>query len=222
MAIFQRLLLIAILAGLVTGLLTTLAHQALTVPLILQAEVYETHAVHDHAQPPAWQPAAGWQRALFTAFSDVMMAIGFALLLGAVWAWRGAPPGLPQALVWGLAGYVSFVLAPSLGLPATLPGLDAGPLVARQMWWAASAGATAGGLGLLAFGRALPWRMAGLALLASPHLLGAPQIIAASTPLPAGLLADFGRAVLAAGLVFWLVLAVSTAHFFQREARRAA
>ena len=225
MAIFQRLLLVAVMAGLSTGLLTTAAHQALTVPLILQAEVYEARAMdahHGHHHAPAWQPAEGWERTLFTAFSDVMTAIGFALLLGALWIWRGVPRGLPQALAWGLAAYASFVLAPSLGLPAALPGTDVGPLAARQIWWLSSAVATAGGLAVLVFARVLAWRIAAVVLLASPHLIGAPQAIAAASVLPAGLHGDFVRAVLAVGLLFWLMLAASTAYFFRREARRAA
>ena len=219
MAIFQRLLLVALLAGLVTGLLTTLAHQTLTVPLILQAEAYEAPAPHSHTHPPAWQPAAGWPRTFFTAFSDVMTALGFALMLGALWTWRGAPRGWPQVLLWGLAAYASFVLAPGLGLPAALPGFEAGPLATRQIWWLASAGATAGGLAMLAFGRGVGWRVVAVALLFSPHLIGAPQIIAPSTALPAGLLGDFARAVWAVGLLFWLVLALSTAYFFKRVGR---
>ena len=223
MAIFQRLLLVAVLAGLSTGLLTTLAHQGLTVPLILQAEAYEAreaHAHHGHEHAPAWQPAPGLERTLLTAFSDVMTAIGFALLLGALWTWRGAPRGLPQALAWGLVGYASFVLAPSLGLPAELPGADAGPLAARQIWWLTSAFATAAGLAMWVFGRVLLWRVAAVALLVAPHLVGAPQAIAEVSALPVGWHADFVRAVLAVGLLFWLALAASTAYFFRREARR--
>ncbi len=217
MAIFQRLLLVAVLAGLCTGLLTSLAHQYLTVPLILQAEVYEVPSTHDHAA--SWQPADGWERSLFTAFSDVLTAIGFALLLGALWIWGGAPRALPHVLAWGLAGWLSFVLAPGLGLPAELPGAVAAPLGARQIWWFGSAFATAGGLALLVFARGWLWRIAAIALLLSPHLLGAPKVVTQNSALPAGLHSEFIRAVLAVGLLFWLTLAVSTAHFFRREAQ---
>jgi cobalt transporter subunit CbtA len=223
-ASFQRLLLVAVLAGLCTGLLTTLAHQQLTVPLILQAEVYEAPLAgshHGHQHEPAWQPADGWERKLFTAFSDVMTAIGFALLLGAVWLWRGAPQALPQALLWGLAGYASFVLAPSLGLPAELPGAQAGPLAARQIWWLASAIVTAGGLGLLVYARRWWWRISAVALLLSPHLIGAPATLAENSALPVGLHAEFIRAVFMVGLLFWLLLAARTAHFFKRMGHSA-
>lgn len=223
-AIFQRLLLVAVLAGLCTGLLTTLAHQKLTVPLILRAEVYEAPAAHDHHgqdHEPAWQPAEGLERSLFTAFSEVMTAIGFALVLSAIWIWRGAPRALPQALVWGLAGYASFVLAPGLGLTADLPGVDAGPLGARQLWWLGSAFATAAGLALLVFARGWLWRLAAVALLVCPHLIGAPQTLAETSALPDGLHREFIQAVRAVGLLFWLTLAASTAFFFSREERRA-
>lgn len=218
------MLLVALLAGLSTGLLTALAHHGLTVPLILQAEVYETSASddhHKHDHEPAWQPADGWQRSLFITFGDVMTAMGSALVLGAIWLWRGPPRALPHALLWGLAGYASFVLAPGLGLPAELPGADAGPLAARQIWWLASAFATAGGLALLVFGRRWIWRIAAVGLLLVPHLIGAPQAVAENAALPLGLHGEFIRAVLAVGLLFWLMLAASTAHFFKRVERYA-
>ena len=222
MAIFQRLLLVAVLAGLCTGLLTSLAQHSLTVPLILQAEVFEVpsthdHHGHDHEHTASWQPDDGWARNLFTAFSDVMTAIGFALLLSAIWIWRGAPRALPHALAWGLAGWLSFVLAPGLGLPAELPGAVTAPLGARQVWWLGSAFATAGGLALLVFARGWLWRIAAIALLLSPHVIGAPQVVAQNSALPVGLHSEFIRAVLAVGLLFWLTLAVSTAYFFGRE-----
>lgn len=219
MAIFHRLLLVAILAGLCAGLVTTLAHQGLTVPLILRAEAYEDRAAHthlSHQDAPSWQPAAGLERTLFTALSDVLTGVGFALLLGALWTWRSAPRAPAQALAWGLAGYLSFVLAPSLGLPPELPGSTAAPLAARQIWWIATALATAGGLGMLVFGKGAWRRVAAVALITLPHFLGAPQADADASTVPLALREDFVRAVLAVGFVFWLGLAASAAYFFGR------
>ncbi|MGV8769566.1 CbtA family protein, partial [Pseudomonas aeruginosa] len=57
-----------------------------------------------------------------------------------------------QDLLWGLAGYAVFCLAPSLGLTTELPGTAAADLVQRQYWWIATAAATAVGLALLVIG----------------------------------------------------------------------
>lgn len=149
-----------------------------------------------------------------------MTGVGFALLLGALWTWRSAPRAPAQALAWGLAGYLSFVLAPSLGLPPELPGSSAAPLAARQIWWIATALATAGGLGMLIFGKGAWRRVAAVALITLPHFLGAPQTGADASTVPLALREDFVRAVLAVGLVFWLGLAASAAYFFGREEPR--
>ena len=74
----------------------------------------------------------------------------------------------------GAAGYITFFLAPAIGLPPEVPGSAAAPLAARQAWWVATVICTAAGLGILAFGKA-PWRWGGLALLIVPHILGAPH-----------------------------------------------
>ncbi len=142
------------------------------------------HAGHGHADG-AWEPAEGAERIAFTLLSNVLTAAGFALGMLATMAvllrhnvasrrkpamkldWR-------YGLLWGLAGYAAFFVAPSLGLPPAIPGAETAPLEARQFWWAFTAVFTAVGIAVVAFGLS-PWRWAGLALLVIPHLVGAPQ-----------------------------------------------
>ncbi len=50
---------------------------------------------------------------------------------------------LHPGLLWGLAGFVVFVLAPNFGLPPELPGMQAGDLMQRQIWWLATVVLTA-------------------------------------------------------------------------------
>ena len=81
----RRLVFSAVCAGLLTGLLVTVAHQIGTVPVILKAEVYEQAAdaaahgppgtAHDH-ETHAWQPRDGVERISYTVLADVLTAIG--------------------------------------------------------------------------------------------------------------------------------------------------
>ena len=71
--------------------------------------------------------------------------------------WSRASPcaagaiGWRQGLLWGLAGFAVFTLAPSLGLPPELPGHAGGRARPAPGLVAAHRAATAGGLALLAF-----------------------------------------------------------------------
>src|SRR6266700_2756016 len=58
MAAFRRLVLAALCAGLVSGVLAAAAHQIGTVPLILEAETYEAAAQQHAAAQPHAHPAA--------------------------------------------------------------------------------------------------------------------------------------------------------------------
>src|SRR5437763_7758837 len=166
MAVFRRLVFAALCAGLLSGVFAAAAHQFGTVPLILQAETYEqqatqaaaaghSHAVaaHHEAADEGWTPADGIERSLYTLAADLLAAIGFALLLAAGLALRGGAITWREGLFWGLAGFATFTLAPGLGLPPELPGSETGPLLARQLWWLATAVSTGGGLALIAFAR---------------------------------------------------------------------
>src|ERR1700730_325426 len=139
MAIFRRLVFAALCAGLLSGVFATVAHQIVTVPLILQAETYEkpsergSPAAHEHTS--AWEPENGAERTAYTLLADILTGIGFALLVGAGLTLRGGEVGWRQGLLWGLAGFATFTIAPSLGLPPQLPGSEAAPLLDRQVWW---------------------------------------------------------------------------------------
>ena len=186
------------------------------------------HAAHEHApDAAAWEPADGVERTAFTALANVLTASGFALLLLATLAGlqvaRGAAPAsVAQGLLWGLAGYLSFFVAPAFGLPPEIPGAEGAALEVRQVWWALAVVSTAGGLAWLAFGRGL-WRWAGLLPLVLPHLIGAPPVgdaFAAHPPAAAAelgvLAARFVVASAVANAVYWLALGSFAAWVFRR------
>ncbi|HEX6957039.1 MAG TPA: CbtA family protein [Ferrovibrio sp.] len=235
MALFRRIFWVAALGGLLAGLIATTIHQFGTVPLILQAEVYETAAAaapHQHAadQPAhehatlsdhhhdteAWEPEDGLERTGYTALADVLTGIGFALLLVCAYVLSGREIGWRQGLLWGLAGFAVFTLAPGLGLKPELPGTMAAPLLERQIWWFVTVAATAAGLAMLVFGRR-PWLAAvAVALLVLPHLYGAPQPEIEHSAAPALLREQFIQQAFAANLLFWAALGVLTGYFYQR------
>src|ERR1700730_1715363 len=125
MAIFRRLVFVALCAGLLSGFFAAVAHHIGTAPVILQTEVYERSAVQDMAKAEphgtAWEPENGAERTAYTLLADILTGIGFALLVGAGLTLRGGEVGWRQGLLWGLAGFATFVIAPGLGLPPQLP-----------------------------------------------------------------------------------------------------
>ena len=177
------------------------------------------HASHDHGAE-AWEPRDGFERNAYTAAANVLTAIGFALLLAGFFAVRSGATGegvsWHQGLMWGLAGFAVFTIAPGLGLPPELPGVPAAPLVSRQIWWTAAALATAAGLALIVFRRSVPAAIAGVILLILPHLIGAPELEHVETNVPSSLTHQFVTAVTLTSLVFWSLLGAVTSAIFAR------
>ena len=109
------------------------------------------------------------------SLANIVSGIGFALILVAVSEFAGGIGSWRQGLFWGLAGFAVFTLAPGLGLPPELPAMPAADLFPRQVWWTATAVATAAGLALIAFRRSPLFAIVGVALIVAPHIVGAPQ-----------------------------------------------
>lgn len=164
-------------------------------------------AEHHHG---GWEPAPGGERLFYTVLANISMAVGYALLLAAALTLRGKPVDWRGGLLWGGAAYLVFFVAPSLGLPPELPGTEAAPVVARQSWWIATAGATAAALALLVWTRHWALKLAALALLAVPHLVGAPQPAVHGALAPAALAREFIVAAALANAAFWLALGALT------------
>ncbi|MDP3815647.1 CbtA family protein [Pseudomonas sp.] len=224
-------------SGLLAALLLTLLQSLWVTPLILEAETYEnaepvaehSHAAeaseHQHAaeaeavahehDEDSWAPQDGLQRSLFTGLSNLVIAVGFALMLAGLYSLR-APGNSWQGLLWGLAGFATFNLAPAAGLPPELPGTAAAELLLRQYWWIGTAATTAAGLALLAFAR--PWwlRLLGLALVPLPHLIGAPHPQVHESLAPEALGQQFIYASLLSNALFWAALGLVSAWLFTR------
>ncbi|MDA8361969.1 MAG: CbtA family protein [Gammaproteobacteria bacterium] len=63
----------------------------------------------------AWRPENGWERNLFATAANIVVALGFALLLGAAVMLRGARLDWRSGLLGSLGGYAIFFVALSLG-----------------------------------------------------------------------------------------------------------
>jgi cobalt transporter subunit CbtA len=226
---------VALLAGIGAGLVAWGVHMLTTTPLILQAEVYEnagetsepaatahTADSEHHHDAEAWGPAEGWERNLFTLGADIVTGVGFAFLLTAAMVFFGKGADWRRGLLWGLAGFACFTLAPALGLPPELPGTEAAPLLERQLWWIGTAIATAGGLFAAARLRNVYGYAIAVVLIAAPHVIGAPQPEVTGGLAPEELEHKFVLIAIASSLVFWLVLGVLTGAFFKRYATEAA
>lgn len=204
---FKRIVVAAALSGLISGLLLTAVQQLQVAPLIRQAEVIEAAA---HAAPPSW---------LATVAANIVLATGFALLLGSVLVLRGRT-GWRVGLLWGAAGYAVFFVAPALGLPPELPGTESAPLREREVWWVATVAFSAAGLWLAVLDTRPAWRLLGIALLLVPHLLGAPQPADSGSTASVEMASDFIRATLVANAILWLSLGGLFGSFYKIEAGR--
>jgi cobalt transporter subunit CbtA len=223
---FRRIFFSASMAGLLAGLFLTVLQSFQVIPLILEAETYEVSQAAQYHHDPAladprhegdWAPQESWQRTLFTALANFLIAVGFALLLGAVFSLRPGIDGL-KGMVWGLAGYGVFFVLPSLGLPPELPGTLAAELGKRQAWWWLTVSCSVPGLALLILQPRWGWKIAGAGLLALPHLLGAPHPEVAGDSAPKALADAFIWATALVNSVFWIVLGGLTGLLFKRLA----
>jgi cobalt transporter subunit CbtA len=250
--LFRRIVLSSLLVGALAGLVLSAVQLWQVIPIIQGAERYEAapapaeheHAAgsaHSHSHAPGehdhsaadWKPAEGAERFGYTVLSNVLTAIGFALVVLAAMAvllkrnpaaridWR-------RGLLWGIAGYATFFVAPGLGLPPEIPGAEAAPLQARQAWWVLAVACTGAGLAVAALGKS-PWRWAALLLLAVPYLVGAPQLaigpFEGQPPEAAAALSELAHrfvwATALANAAFWLVLGATSGWAVRRFLRGA-
>ncbi|MBW3095758.1 CbtA family protein [Pseudohoeflea coraliihabitans] len=242
-----RIFLAALAAGLIAGLLMTPAQYARLVPLIEQAETYESGgAAYDHGAAPDVDAAvsAGSDSAPAsdhhadghshdgagflhlgrfgnTVLANLVAGGGFALLLAgaALIAGLNFPAGregVVRGLMLGAAGWFSVQLAPGWGLPPELPGFPYVDLAQRQIWWVSTVALSAVGLYFLVMQPKFAAKILGVALIAAPHLYGAPVPNDISSDVPALLASEYATAALATTLFFWLLLGGLLGFFLSR------
>ena len=231
MTVFSKIVLVAAIAGLVAGAFETAAYHYGTAAIIAKAEVFEKAAdvaqgataagnamasMSHEADAMAWEPKEGLQRTAFTVLSGILKDVGFALLLAAAYALSGREVDWRKGLYWGLAGFATFTLAPSLGLPPEVPGTASAPLLDRQVWWVATTAATGAGLAMLFLTRRASWALAGVLMLVLPHIFGAPQPAEYKSAAPESLAHQFVVTAVITSLLFWALLGSLTGFLYKR------
>ena len=120
---------------------------------------------------------------------------------------------MDSGLLWGSAGFLAFFVAPGIGLPPEIPGIEAAAIENRQSWWMITTLCVGAGLLILAYAP-LKFKVVSVALFALPYLLEVPhhqgpaftypdaEAVTALTQLHQQFIVASG----ATNLVFWLVL----------------
>ena len=233
----KRMMTSALFAGVAAGLIAVLLHFAFVQKLILLGEQYESGALThfqsgDHATDMAQEatPETGhhhhgapsdWRRDGLTVLFMILVYCAYGLLLTAGFGLAesmGHRIGPGQGILWGIAGFATFQLAPAMGLPPELPGTIAADLGARQIWWWGTVIGTGAGLALLTYGRKIWMFVLAGAVVALPHVIGAPQAEGFFGASPPELAAGFSARVLGTALVVWACLGWLAGHFWASEA----
>lgn len=228
---FKNIVISALIVGAIAGAILGALQNFTTSPIILAAEFYEvtaapdehTHDAADHQHDAEeWGPEDGFERITYTILASILTAVGFAMLTIAAMAYTEKVKPL-HGLLFGLAGYIIFFVAPSLGLVPEIPGSLAANLEGRQGWWMMTVILTAAGLACLAFIPSL-FRLFGVALIAIPHIIGAPlpehhgflnthpDAVAALTELSGQFVIMTGATL----LVFWVILGLLSSYAAKR------
>jgi cobalt transporter subunit CbtA len=215
----SRTLYAALVAGAAAGVFLFVLQSWTTLPLIHQAERYERDEADGHS--PANEPSDNQLvRIVYSTAGDILVGIGFGMLLAAMYALSGKS-GLVPGVLWGLAGFVTFHLGPALVVPPSIPALVLAPLALRQAAWLIVACCTGLGLGIFAFGPKAA-KVGGLLLLFLPSVLfrGLFSVSGSNIPPPAlsALERLFTVYVLGDFLLFWVVLGAMSGYLFEQSA----
>ncbi|MGJ8544003.1 MAG: CbtA family protein [Sulfitobacter sp.] len=220
----SRIIVSALFAGAVAGLIAGLLQLAFVQPVLLHAELYEGGTLSHfgaapnsaHPELPGLDPLRDGLSLLFS----MLIYTGYALILVALFSVAEEyRPRIDarQGMIWGLAGFIAFHLAPGFSLPPEVPGVAAADVGARQIWWFATVGASALALGLIGFAKSwMAWGVA-IILLAAPHIIGAPEPDVLAGPVPPEIAALFAARALGVGLAAWACLGLLAGFFWQRE-----
>ncbi len=222
---FSRFVTSALFAGAVAGLIAGLLQLAFVQPVLLHAELYESgQLLHFGADPVSAHPDLPGFDAVRDGLSVIFTMLtytGYALILLALMSLaedRGARINGRSGLIWGVAGFVVFHMAPGFTLAPEVPGVAAADVGARQIWWFATVAASGIALWLIAFGHSRPLWAVAVVLLAAPHIIGAPEPDSFVGTVPPEIAALFAARALGVGLAAWVMLGSFAGFFWQREA----
>jgi cobalt transporter subunit CbtA len=198
---FRRLMAVVLCAGALAGLALSANQHFTVVPLIEAAERYEADPEHHAAE---WKPEAGRERTGWTVGTTVLTGIGFAGVLFGFLRLTRRRITPRNGVLWGIAAFACFHVAPSLGLPPMPPGVPVSDVQSRQLWWTCAVLGAAAGLWLITR-RSWMARIAGVAVMVAPHLATV-TAVAGDSPVPPELMRNFALASLASMAIFWMLV----------------
>lgn len=173
-------------------------------------------APHQEGGEEAWMPEDGLERSVYTILATVVVSVGFALVLVGAFALSGREVSAGEGVIWGMAGFAAFTLAPALGLPPELPGSAAAELGARQIWWLGTAAATLAALAALVFSSNWLVRGGAILLIALPHIIGAPHPHEFASGVPAELTGHFAATSIVLGAISWALLGWASGSLYSK------
>lgn len=224
-----RYMISALFAGALAGLIAGLLQLWFVQPVLLHAELYENGTfVHFGSGPVSAHPDLppfDAMRDLLSIVFTMLTYTGYAMILVAAMSIaedRGAMIDGRTGIIWGVAGFVAFHLAPGISLAPEVPGAAAADVTARQIWWFITVGTAAVALWLLAFGASWTYWGAAVILLLAPHVIGAPEPDVFTGPAPTELGALFAARAFGIGLAAWAALGCLSGYFWQSEGAREA
>lgn len=177
----------------------------------------QSHDAHSHG---TGEEASTLTRNSLTILFMVLVYTSYGMLLTAgfgLMASLGYQIGPKEGVLWGIAGYIAFQLAPAMGLAPELPGTIAADLGERQIWWWSTVALTATALALLAYGRQKWVYVVAVGLLGLPHVIGAPVPEGFLGLAPPEVSAAFSARVLGAALIVWACLGGIAGHFWSKQ-----
>ena len=218
---FRRLMMAAMIVGIVSGLVFSIAQHFTVTPILLEAELFEQAPVMDmHHQASEWSPSNEFERSSYTFCANILAAIGFASLFLVVMSQlvlrKNIELSASDGAIAGLLAYAIFFVIPGLGLPPEIPGSSADLLENRQSWWLMAVVGGTIGVMVMVFSP-LKYKALGLLSIAVPFIIGAPHydgpMFNHSDPQAVASLEALHQQFLIAtsmsNLIFWLVLGVS-------------
>jgi len=139
---YSRLLISALFAGACAGCIAGLLQLGFVQPVLLHAELYEggdlvhfgtENVLTAHPDLPGFDAMRDGLSLAFT----MLTYTGYALIMLALMAIaedRGAVIDGRTGLIWGVAGFITFHLAPGFSLAPEVPGVAAADVAVRQVW----------------------------------------------------------------------------------------
>ncbi|MAJ35875.1 MAG: cobalt transporter [Candidatus Puniceispirillum sp. TMED52] len=227
---FTRVVISALFAGCLAGLIGGVLQLFFVQPVLLHAELYESGQLTHFGSSSAadthhTDSTFDLTRDLLSLGFSMAIYVGYGLIMTALMAFRLDnddtinPSAISphQGIIWGLAGFIAVQFAPGFGLPPEVPGVASASLEARQIWWLATVVATAFGIWLIAFGRTPVVFGLAILLILAPHVIGAPEPQILQGPVPPEIASHFAARALGVGMAAWVILGLCSSYFLAQS-----